>query len=81
MLAAAECLRHFDHPSLVIWAKEDRVMPLSHGRRLTDLLPHGRLIELADSYTLMLSVSSSQTHDLPTALSDDASPLLPWYTL
>jgi len=53
MLAAAEHLRHFDHPALVIWAKEDRVMPPEHGRRLAELLPHGRLIEITDSYTLI----------------------------
>ena len=53
MLAAAECLRHFDRPALVIWALEDRVMPPEHGRRLAELLPHGRLIEIADSYTLI----------------------------
>jgi len=53
MLAAAEGLRSFDHPALVIWAKEDRVMPPEHGRRLAELLPHGRLIEIADSYTLI----------------------------
>ncbi len=53
MLAAAEGLRSFDRPALVIWAKEDRVMPPEHGRRLAELLPHGRLIEIADSYTLI----------------------------
>ncbi len=53
MLAAAECLRRFDRPALVIWAKEDRVMPPEHGRRFAELLPHGRLIEIADSYTLI----------------------------
>jgi pimeloyl-ACP methyl ester carboxylesterase len=53
MLAAAEGLRRFDRPALVIWAKEDRVMPPEHGRRLAELLPHGRLIEIADSYTLI----------------------------
>jgi len=37
----------------VIWASEDRVMPPEHGRRLAELLPHGRLIEIADSYTLI----------------------------
>ncbi len=51
MLAAAECLRRFDRPALVIWAPEDRVMPPEHGRRLAELLPHGQLIEIADSYT------------------------------
>lgn len=49
----AEILRSFDRPALVIWAAEDRVMPLEHGRRLARLLPHGRLIEIADSYTLL----------------------------
>jgi pimeloyl-ACP methyl ester carboxylesterase len=53
MLAAASCLRTFDRPALVIWAKEDHVMPPEHGRRLAELLPHGRLIEIADSYTLL----------------------------
>lgn len=53
LLAAAERLRSFDRPALVIWAKEDRIMPPSHGRRLAELLPHGRLIEIADSYTLI----------------------------
>ncbi len=28
-------------------------MPPEHGRRLAELLPHGRLIEIADSYTLI----------------------------
>ena len=53
MLAAAEHLRHFDRPALVIWAPEDRVMPPEHGRRLAELLPQGRLIEIADSYTFI----------------------------
>jgi pimeloyl-ACP methyl ester carboxylesterase len=53
LLAAAERLRSFDRPALVIWAAEDRVMPPEHGRRLAELLPHGRLIEIADSYTLI----------------------------
>src|SRR5260370_40634549 len=53
MLAAAERLRSFDRPALVIWAKEDRVMPPEHGRRLAEILPNGRLIEIADSYTFI----------------------------
>ena len=53
LLAAAECLRSFDRPALVVWAKEDRVMPPGHGRRLAGLLPAGRLVEVADSYTLV----------------------------
>jgi pimeloyl-ACP methyl ester carboxylesterase len=53
MLAAAERLRSFDRPVLVVWAPEDRVMPSEHGMRWAELLPHGRLIEIADSYTLI----------------------------
>jgi pimeloyl-ACP methyl ester carboxylesterase len=53
LLAAAEFLPTFDRPVLVIWASEDRVMPLEHGRRLAELLPQGELIEVADSYTLL----------------------------
>ena len=53
MLAAAEHLRHFDRPALVVWAPEDRVNPREHGRRFAELLPHGQLIEIADSYTLI----------------------------
>jgi pimeloyl-ACP methyl ester carboxylesterase len=53
LLAAAECLRSFDRPALVVWAAEDRVMPLAHGRRLAALLPRARLVEISDSYTLI----------------------------
>jgi pimeloyl-ACP methyl ester carboxylesterase len=53
MLDAAECLTTFDHPALVVWASEDRVMPPDHGRRLAELLPQGRLVEIPDSHTLV----------------------------
>jgi len=53
MIEITEALRSFDRPALVVWAAEDRVMPPEHGRRLTELLPHGRLVEIADSYTLI----------------------------
>ncbi len=53
MLNAAKCLPSFGRPALVVWAAGDRVMPPEHGRRLAGLLPHGQLIEIADSYTLI----------------------------
>jgi pimeloyl-ACP methyl ester carboxylesterase len=53
MVEAAEQLPSFDRPALVVWATQDRVMPPEHGRRLADLLPKGRLVEVADSYTLI----------------------------
>lgn len=53
LLEAAEQLPSFDRPALVVWASEDRVMPLDHGRRLAALLPHAHLVEVPDSYTLI----------------------------
>jgi pimeloyl-ACP methyl ester carboxylesterase len=53
LLDAAECLPIFDRPALVVWASQDRVMPLEHGRRLAEALPRARLVEVPDSYTLI----------------------------
>jgi pimeloyl-ACP methyl ester carboxylesterase len=53
LLAASEHLSDFDRPALVVWAREDRVMPPDHGRRLAELLPYGRLVSIDDSYTLI----------------------------
>jgi pimeloyl-ACP methyl ester carboxylesterase len=50
---ATAALPSFHRPALVVWAAEDRVMPPDHGRRLADLLPDSRLVEIADSYTLV----------------------------
>ncbi|MFE5208638.1 alpha/beta fold hydrolase [Streptomyces sp. NPDC056600] len=46
-------LRDFDRPVLVVWAAEDRLMPREHGPRLAELYPQGRLVEIADSSTLV----------------------------
>jgi pimeloyl-ACP methyl ester carboxylesterase len=53
MVDATARLRSFDRPTLVIWTPEDRIMPPDHGRRLAELLPNARLVEVADSYTLI----------------------------
>jgi pimeloyl-ACP methyl ester carboxylesterase len=53
LVRAAEQLPSFDRPALVVWAARDRVMPLEHGRRLAEILPQGRLVEVDDSYTLI----------------------------
>jgi pimeloyl-ACP methyl ester carboxylesterase len=60
---ACERLRSFDRPALVAWATDDRVMPVAHGRRLAELMPHARYEEIADSYTLI-------PHDQPVRLAD-----------
>jgi pimeloyl-ACP methyl ester carboxylesterase len=53
LLAAAERLPGFERPALVVWARDDRVMPPEHGSRLAGLLPQGQLTEVDDSYTLI----------------------------
>ncbi|WP_037356761.1 alpha/beta fold hydrolase [Amycolatopsis orientalis] len=53
LLEWTERLRSFDRPVLVVWAGKDRMMPAEHGRRLADLFPDGRLVEIPDSGTLI----------------------------
>jgi pimeloyl-ACP methyl ester carboxylesterase len=48
-VAAAEGLRGFDRPALVVWAADDRHFPREHGRRLAELLPQGRFELVEDS--------------------------------
>ena len=63
---AAAGLAHFDRPTLVLWAAEDRVMPPEHGRRLAAIIPDARHLELDDTYTLM-------PIDQPDAVADQIS--------
>ncbi len=51
--AAAGELAHFDRPTLVLWASQDRVMPPVHGRRLSEIIPDAQHVEIDESYTLM----------------------------
>jgi pimeloyl-ACP methyl ester carboxylesterase len=53
LLRAAERLPAFDRPALVVWAREDRVMPPEHAERLAALLPDSRLRWIDDSGTLL----------------------------
>ncbi|MGW5507762.1 alpha/beta fold hydrolase [Streptomyces albogriseolus] len=53
LLEAAQGLRCFDRPALVVWATEDLMMPREHGRMLAELLPQGRLVELRNTRTLI----------------------------
>jgi pimeloyl-ACP methyl ester carboxylesterase len=54
MVEACERLRGFTRPALVVWTPEDRVQKPDHGRRLAALLPDARLVEIPDSYTLIM---------------------------
>jgi pimeloyl-ACP methyl ester carboxylesterase len=54
MMEVCERLRSFRAPALVVWTPEDRVQRPEHGRRLAELLPDARLLEIRDSYTLIM---------------------------
>jgi pimeloyl-ACP methyl ester carboxylesterase len=67
LLEWAERSATFDRPVLVVWATEDRMMPRRHGRRLADLFPDARLVEIDDSYTLL---PEDQPEQLSRAIRD-----------
>jgi pimeloyl-ACP methyl ester carboxylesterase len=52
-LAAAEKLRDFHRPVLLVWGSEEKLFPLRLARRLADLLPDARLVEVPDTYTFV----------------------------
>jgi len=63
-LKAAGNLPSFTRPALIAWGAEDRMMPPATGRRLAQLLPDSRYVEIPDSRTLV-------PLDNPAALTDE----------
>ncbi|WP_072802392.1 alpha/beta fold hydrolase [Rhodococcoides yunnanense] len=53
LLRWTEACGTFERPVLVVWGREDKIMPIEHGRRLSRLFPNAALIELDDTYTLV----------------------------
>jgi pimeloyl-ACP methyl ester carboxylesterase len=53
MLEAAGRLADFHGPTLVVWGRQDKMMPPEHGRRLAELIPGAELLELDDCGTLI----------------------------
>jgi len=51
--ASTDALSRFAGPALILWASEDRVMPPAHARRMAQLLPDSRLVEIPGAYTLL----------------------------
>jgi pimeloyl-ACP methyl ester carboxylesterase len=51
--AATPSLRTFERPVLVVWDSEGPMMPNEEGRKLASDFPDSRLVEIADSYTLI----------------------------
>ena len=53
LVKANSRLSGFGKPVLVVWAAEDKVMPIAAGRRLAGSFPDSRFVEIADSRTLI----------------------------
>lgn len=53
LLELSDTLARFDRPVLVVWAREDRMMPLDHADRLVALYPDARKVIVDDSWTLV----------------------------
>jgi pimeloyl-ACP methyl ester carboxylesterase len=64
---AAESLRGFDKPALVLWADGDKLFPRDHGKRLAELLPQGRFELISHSRTF---VSEEQPERLASVVRD-----------
>ncbi len=69
MVAATSSLRRFDRPVLVVWDSEGSMMPNEEGRKLASDFPDARLVEIADSYTL---IPIDQPLELAAAIRDFA---------
>lgn len=61
---ATAALRHFDKPVLVVWGRDDRVMPIASGRRLASVFPRATFVDIPDAGTLV-------PWDQPVALADE----------
>jgi pimeloyl-ACP methyl ester carboxylesterase len=69
MAAATPALARFDRPVLVAWDSEGSMMPNDEGRKLAADFPNARLVEIADSYTL---IPIDRPRELAAAIRDFA---------
>lgn len=67
LLEWASRLSTFDRPVLVVWATEDRMMPPAHARRLEQLFPNARRVQIDNAWTLL---PVDQPHRFADALRD-----------
>ncbi|MET7768970.1 alpha/beta hydrolase [Nocardia sp. NPDC005366] len=54
LIADTEALQNFSGEALILWSSAGKVMPRAHGRRLADLIPNARLVEIDDAYVLSM---------------------------
>lgn len=53
LLELSEEMRTFDRPVLVVWARDDLMMPLDHADQLVELYPNATKLVVEDSWTLI----------------------------
>lgn len=53
LLEWAAQLSRFTRPVLIMWARDDQMMPLAHAHRLAETFDHATLVEVDDSWTLI----------------------------
>lgn len=73
-IEAAEQLRTFPRPALMVWAKEDRFFPYSDAEKLAELMPQGRLVPIHDSYTFTPIDQPAVLTDATVAFLRDTEP-------
>lgn len=54
LIANTEALRDFRGEALILWSSAGKVMPREHGRRLAEIIPKARLVEIDDAYVLSM---------------------------
>lgn len=67
LLEMSQQLGTFDRPVLIVWAREDRMMPLEHAHRLAELFPDAQTVIVEDSWTL---IPEDQPEAMARALRD-----------
>ena len=50
---AAERLRGYDRPVLLLWTRDNGFFPWSHAEQWTEILADARLVEIRDAYTFV----------------------------
>ncbi|MGW1164454.1 alpha/beta fold hydrolase [Streptomyces sp. NPDC002550] len=74
-LEAARNLPEFTRPALVAWGAEDRMMPSATGRRLAELLPAARYVEIPGARTLVqLDNPAALTEEIRRFVKDNPLP-------
>jgi pimeloyl-ACP methyl ester carboxylesterase len=74
-LAAAERLRSFDRPALIVWGMRDAFFPFSDAERLAGLFPNARLERIENARTFVQLDAPERVADLIGAFASAPAPV------